>query len=407
MTPLLGDPVLPQDWNLRPLKYVAAVNARTLPETTDPDYEFRYVDIGAVGRGCLVEEPEVMRFGDAPSRARRVIRRHDTLVSTVRTYLRAVAHFDPTNGDLVASTGFAVLSPRRDVHPRFLYYWTASDPFIEEVVACSTGVSYPAVSASDVETLPVALPPLEAQKRIASFLDIETTRIDTLIARNERVRGLLGERRDSLLSVHCWQTVEGPRVPLEALVDSGRPIRYGIVLPGPKVDEGVPLIKGGDVHDQALGQGTNSKVAYSIEERHPKSRVREGDLVFTIRGSYGDVAQVPPNLDGANITQDVARIAPRSVDPDWLLLVLQAPEARSYADRVARGATIRGVNIEDLRKLRVPVPPLVEQRQGVSEMRWILNRLDELDGRVEREMALLRERRQALITAAVTGQLAI
>lgn len=73
-----------------PLKYIAGINERALSEDTEPDRQLRYIDISAVGRGGLVAEPEEMRFEDAPSRARRLVRHGDTILSTVRTYLRAV-----------------------------------------------------------------------------------------------------------------------------------------------------------------------------------------------------------------------------------------------------------------------------------------------------------------------------
>ena len=72
------------------LKYVVRINPTDLPETTDPGFEFRYLDIGAVGRGRLIEAPEALTFGQAPSRARRTVLDGDTILATVRTYLRAV-----------------------------------------------------------------------------------------------------------------------------------------------------------------------------------------------------------------------------------------------------------------------------------------------------------------------------
>ena len=69
------------------LKYAVDINTRGLAEDTDPDYEFRYLDIGSIGRGEVVADPDPTTFAEAPSRARRVVRPGDTIVSTVRTYL--------------------------------------------------------------------------------------------------------------------------------------------------------------------------------------------------------------------------------------------------------------------------------------------------------------------------------
>ena len=93
------------------LKYLAGINERSLPEQTDPEQRIRYIDISLVGYGYLVGEPKELRFKDAPSSARRLVRDGDTIISTVRAYLRAVWQVDGETDDLVVSTGFAVLTP--------------------------------------------------------------------------------------------------------------------------------------------------------------------------------------------------------------------------------------------------------------------------------------------------------
>ena len=96
----LGD--VPEHWEVRRVKHSLGVNVAVLPEDTEPDYEFRYIDIGCVGTGELLSNPKPLRFESAPSRARRVVRRGDTLVSTVRTYLKAVWHAEEDIRDVVA-----------------------------------------------------------------------------------------------------------------------------------------------------------------------------------------------------------------------------------------------------------------------------------------------------------------
>jgi type I restriction enzyme, S subunit len=177
------------------LKYLTEINRRVLPETTDPDYEFRYVDISTVGRGILIGEPQSMTFSAAPSRARRLVAPGDTIVSTVRTYLRSVW---PVQGDtkhLVVSTGFTVLTPGPELHPRYLAWWAQSNPFIEEIVARSVGVSYPAINPMDLGNIVIDLPSLDEQRRIADFLDAETSRMDRLLVSLRRLDELLEERR--------------------------------------------------------------------------------------------------------------------------------------------------------------------------------------------------------------------
>ena len=123
------------------LKYLVAINPRSLPEQSPVDLAIQYLDIGAVGRGVLVAEPEITTFGIAPSRARRLVSEGDTIVSTVRTYLRAVWPVRGDTNDLVVSTGFVVLSPGSLLDSRYLGWVAQSDVVIEEVVARSVGVS--------------------------------------------------------------------------------------------------------------------------------------------------------------------------------------------------------------------------------------------------------------------------
>ncbi|QCQ22085.1 restriction endonuclease subunit S [Desulfoglaeba alkanexedens] len=190
---------IPEYWAIRRLKYVASINDEVLPETTDPDYEFVYVDIGSVDAAKGIVATETYRFEDAPSRARRIVRDGDTIVSTVRTYLRAIAPIRDADDNLIVSTGFAVVRPRK-LDPGYLSYALRSPFFVETVVSRSTGVSYPAINAPEVGDIGVTLPPLDEQKAIAAFLDRETARNDALIEKVEKSIELLREYRTALIS---------------------------------------------------------------------------------------------------------------------------------------------------------------------------------------------------------------
>lgn len=167
----LGD--VPEHWEVKRLKYLPSINDEALPETTDPNFEFDYVEIGKVEAVEGIVSTEVMEFESAPSRARRLARDGDTIVSTVRTYLRAIAAVRAPPENLVVSTGFAVIRPRA-LEPAFLSYALRANHFIEQVVVRSVGVGYPAVNASDVGDIPIAVPSASEQGTIADFLDAQT-----------------------------------------------------------------------------------------------------------------------------------------------------------------------------------------------------------------------------------------
>jgi type I restriction enzyme S subunit len=268
-----------------------------------------------------------------------------------------------------------------------------------------SGSTHKTIYMPELLALRTPLPPVERQLEIAAFLDRESVRIDELL-------GDLGElRRDC---DELWQSklserlngLEAPSRPLHTLVDQDRPVMYGIVLPGEPVDEGVLLIKGGNVERGHLSPEHLVRVAPEIEAKFARARLGSGDLLVTIRGSYGAVAEVPAESDGANITQDTARVSPAaSVDGRYLLHVLRAADAQQQMQARATGAGVRGVNIRDLRRLQVPAPALDVQQAVAQELDLKRARVDDLLTCADRFLRDLGEYRDALISEAVTGQL--
>src|SRR5581483_2963900 len=149
---------MPAHWKVKRLKYSTSINDENLPESTSPDFEFGYVDISSVDASAGITAVEEMVFEDAPSRARRIVRDGDTIVSTVRTYLRAIASVRAPRENLIVSTGFAVIRPKV-IKSGFLSYALKESGFVEAVMARSVGVSYPAINASEIGMIRIPLPP--------------------------------------------------------------------------------------------------------------------------------------------------------------------------------------------------------------------------------------------------------
>lgn len=204
--------------SLRPLKHCCHVNPTVLPETTDPDWEFDYIDIGSVSLSEGVTHRERMRFAASPSRARKPVREGDILVSTVRTYLKAIAAVELADTPQVASTGFAVLRAYKGTDARFLYRVVQSNPFVEQVASQSTGVSYPAINPSTLSNIEVPLTDLATQRQIADFLDRETSRIDVIQGKTNKSIERLKEYRSTLITA----AVTG-QIDVETYAKSGTP----------------------------------------------------------------------------------------------------------------------------------------------------------------------------------------
>ena len=188
---------VPVHWSIKPLKRWVLLNASALGEKTDPDFEFRYLDIGSVKTGRLAKELERLRFKNAPSRARRILRRGDTIISTVRTYLKAIWYVNEEADDLIASTGFAVLTPGIDVEPEYLGYVIQSTAFVNRVAANSIGIAYPAIAETVLGRFPVVMPStVTEQQAIVANIKAESAPLDQAIEQALTEIKLIREYRD-------------------------------------------------------------------------------------------------------------------------------------------------------------------------------------------------------------------
>lgn len=385
-----------------PLKRIAKLNARKLADDTDRDMVLSYLDISSVDRGFTVAEPETMTFGSAPSRARRLVANGDTIISTVRTYLRAVWPVSGDVSDLVVSTGFAVLSPTA-VDSRYLGWIAQSNTLVEEVVARSVGVSYPAINPSEIGDIKVPLPDKTAQCAIADFLDRETARIDALITAKRRMIELTHHRVVALMAESVPAT-PGRTIKLGQVLE--RIIDYRGATPD-KVDDGVTLLTASNVIDGQISLATShqfvSEKVYSEWMQRGKPRI--GDLLLTTEAPLGEVAiLVDPNVA---LAQRLMLLRPRQslASSEYLRVYLRSPKGRAELLSRASGSTVMGVRTDRLRGLPVHVPSLDDQRQVVAAVRRAEDFANSIRDPLECQIDLLVEHRQALITAAVTGEL--
>ncbi|ADC64153.1 restriction endonuclease subunit S [Allochromatium vinosum] len=269
------------------------------------------------------------------------------------------------------------------------------------------------------------IPTVYEQGLIADFLDRETAKIDALIAEQQRLVELLKEKRQAVISHAVTKGLnpdapmkdsgiewlgEVPEhwviVPLKHLTAPGRDIMYGIVLPGPNVDNGVPIVKGGDVRPHRLRLELLNRTTEAIEAPYARARLRPSDIVYSIRGSIGDAELVPDELLDANITQDVARISPdQTVNSLWLLFVMKSVRVFVQLEQRSLGAAVRGINIFDLKRARIPFPDIQEQKTIATFLDRETTKLDALTAEAQTAITLLQERRTALISAAVTGKI--
>jgi type I restriction enzyme S subunit len=190
---------------------------------------------------------------------------------------------------------------------------------------------------------------------------------------------------------------------LHELVDEDRGIRYGIVQPGVFDPRGRLMIRGQDYSKGWVDADDMFRVGADVESRYRSARVRAGDLIITIVGAgTGSVEEVPPWLDGANLTQTTARIAvaPGAAHSGYVKAALQSAYGRAQVAGYIKGAAQPGLNCGDIEKFRLPLPPLPEQRAiaaALSDVDALISALDQL-------IAKKRDLKTATMQQLLTGQ---
>ena len=184
---------IPEHWEVKPLKYFVTCNDESLSNQSDKEYELRYIDIGNVNQDGEVSEIVNYKFKNAPSRARRIVNKGDVIISTVRTYLKAITRIQEDTENLVVSTGFAVLRPKENILSEFLNYAIKANYFIRNVCSKSNGVSYPAINSTELVCFKIIKPSKNEQLEILTYIKTETSIIKTTITKIEKEIALTQE----------------------------------------------------------------------------------------------------------------------------------------------------------------------------------------------------------------------
>jgi type I restriction enzyme, S subunit len=399
------------------LKYAARINAHVLPESTAPSYEFAYVDIGAVSEPGTVRLPgELTTFGSAPVRARRLAPAGATVVSTVRTYLRGIARVPPTDVPLVFSTGFAVLEAAPGVDPGFLSYVCRSEQFIGEVVARSAGVSYPAISPTDLGDIDIPIPAIDEQRRVTQFLDGECERVERIRGLRSVQARLLDERFGCLVD----GAVVGDRTALAALdakddrdawVDRrvGRlcDIVAGHSFASESFGElGARLLRGVNV---GIGSLDWTETAWWDGRVPERFRLDVNDLVVAmdrpwISGGLRLAFVTPADLPSV-LVQRVARLRPKTqIDIRYVRWALDSGHFRNAVEGTLTGVSVPHLSADQIGGFGLRLPPWETQSQIADALERQADLTRSAKTTIDQLISTLAERRQAVITAALNGR---
>jgi type I restriction enzyme S subunit len=322
------------------------------------------------------------------------------------------------------STGFAVVRPR-SVQAEFLSYASREASFVETVVARSTGVSYPAVNATEVATIPIPLPSAAEQQAIADFLDRETARLDALVAKKQKLIERLKEKRIALVS-HTVTRGLNPKAKLKpsGLAWLDNVPAHWAVLPLKRVAQ-ISYGVGGEI-DRSLEDGLKTlslpnidfegklnvdEVPYAEVSESEKRMVllRTGDLLFNWRNGSSDHLGKTAYFDAEGDYSHVSfllriRFNPEEHCSKFFRYLLAGYRVTGFFKHSKAGVN-NTFNLSELSALPVMFPPRQEQIAIAEFLDRETVELETLVAKVETAVERLQEYRTALITAAVTGKI--
>lgn len=299
----------------------------------------------------------------------------------------------------------ARLDERRLLH-RFAEWALNSRVVGQQVLTFTKGSTRARINLAVAKAIEIPVPPREEQGRIADYLDRETARIDTLIEEQQRLIEMLRERRWAVVergvALLEWDT---PLKSVATLVQTGP---FGSQLKSDEYEDGgVPVIN--PSHIVAGEIAPDPRIAVSVEKaKHlARHKLEEGDLIAARRGDLGRCAVVGPSAAGflCGTGSALIRFDKARMDSSFAAILFGSQRNREALALASVGSTMDNLNSDIIGALRFPVPRLDEQRELTADLKSAAAKIDSLIDETEQFILLSKERRSALITAAVTGQI--
>lgn len=407
-------PELPRDWRVARLQHLAATATSNVDKhSVDGQTAVRlcnYVDV--YKNDAITPDMDLMPATATPEQiARFALRRGDVVItkdSETSDDIGVPAFVADSARDLVCGYHLSIVRPRERVtDPRFLYWLLESDVARTQWSVLATGVTRVGLKTGDIARLQVPFPPLPEQRAVADYLDRETAQIDTLIKEQQRLIDLALERSRSQVA----EQIDGwPLVPLRRAIGELRQGWSPNCEPWPA--DGVTdwaVLKVGCSNTGAFEPGQNKRLP-DDETPRPELAVRKGEVIMSrantkdLVGAAAVVDADYPRLMLSDLNYGLT--TNHLIDAQFLAISINSGLLRHQISAASKGTSpsMQKISQRDIRELLVPVPPRSEQAKIVSRVSRLRRTVNELVSEAERLVELSRERRAALITAAVTGQ---
>lgn len=359
-----------------------------------------YLRAGSLSQLGSDHYPEM--FASPLDRQRYGVREGDLLIAEGGDAGRAEFAKTVPPGAIIQNSLHRVRSSKADI--RFVKYCldaVYASGWLE--VYCSKS-TFGHLTREKLAALRIPVPPPARQRAVSDYLDAETERIDALVDARGRMLRLLDERLDGVVT----RTLDRPdwtSVPLKWKTR----VTVGIVVRPADLyaDTGVPCLRGFNVQPGVITDEDLVYISPEANAANAKSELREGDVVVVRTGNAGAASVVPGWAVGGNCVDVLIARRAGTIDPRFLEAVLNSAVVRRQIEEKSVGALQAHFNTESLAALRIPTPDRDQQAMALAAIDAARAGADAMRTALARQINLLTERRHAVITAAVTGQLEI
>ncbi len=391
---------LPLGWSYATLADICERVSRHNPADR-PDEPIRYINIGGIDKQRIVDIKE-LAGRDAPSRARQLVRTGDTVLSTVRTYLRKTALVPPELDGGIASTGFCVLRPSSGIEPGFIFYRVIDPAFVAALSDLQTGSSYPAVRDADVFGQEIAVPPSREQQRIVAAIEENFSRLDAAERLLTDARHRLSQLRSAVLS----SILKGPwplvRIGDVALVGGGATPKRG--HDGYWKNGTIPWVTSGQLTEPVVREPAALITEEALRETSVKVWPKH-TLLVALYGEGKTRGHCSELLIEATTNQACAAILLEDDSVDRAYLKLFFAASYDAHRRLASGGVQPNLSLGLIKNLTFPLPPIEEQRRIVAKTEQQLSLLDALTEALDRALRRSVTLRRSVLEQAFAGKL--
>lgn len=409
--------ILPENWCWTKGKYILEKMESQKPEG---DY-FYYIDIDAIDNSCqIVTEPKQIAVCDAPSRASRKLHVGDTIFSLVRPYLKNIAYIDKSLSNSIASTGFYVCTPKKNVFPKFFYWLMISPYVVDGLNKYMKGDNSPSIRGGDIEGFCYPIPPLPEQKRIVHRIESLFAKLDEAKEKIQQVldgaemrkaailhKAFTGEltknwRKENGISEDSWVEYTLQSVCTMKITDgTHKTPTYS------DKENGVVFLSAKDITSGEINWENTKYITSELhKELYSRLAPQINDILLAKNGTTGVAALVKEDkVFDIYVTLALLRPNVEIVIPEYLLNIINSPLCKVQFNENLTGIGVPNLHLRDIKDVKIKVPSISEQEIISDKVEMLLANEGMVTKNCLKQIEVIDTMKKSILAKAFRGEL--